>query len=1076
MKYKDTIYEDMVPLATGEISRSKLTDDQKMSLRLDMETGAIDPNQMISLFETFKDTASQQAIIEISSTFGGKYAAETIQLVRGFGDDQALKQEYVLQLKKIKTSQEAEDFQDFFRRLTTYDNVIPAKIAVDYFLKNPKIAKDLEERIDEIENSKGEKSITFYADIIGGKALAALNSDAEYFNKLDKNQEIIYTTALAYQLQLEGDPDQQAAFKAWQAANKGKGPTEYINFAASNAKAVTVSSGDTTKPTVDPNDTKETAKVDSSPLDELLKRLRDVRKNQIKVTEGWGASQKALNKLFGGSKTLEIFSGIENDMRKLGAGEDLIELIVGMDPKEYEKRKNSLFEFDKKGNIKKIKDNAKSIGDAIASISLGEFVSEQERMSKQMGNQVTALTRLKAAGIEGSVALEAVADATFAAAIANKKLSDKQVKQIAKSWKEATINKKNYAAIQTIENEKTVLQERVDLLTKMTSILGTFSQSEVDAILSNDALSSSLANIKNISPNDPAFKSFLDLLEKTLNKNRTELKINKLSIEGLQQIFDDGFNAAMDQADVKEKTLRLKFEADTRGLQKGIDLAQDEISGWQYSIDDQEAMLRAIEKQEQKINDKYEERLDALDEVEKANNAISAQQKGQLTLAEALTSGDIAAAARAAQEMRAQEAANAVTKEKEALEKSREYELSKVRQDGKSRKDIEKEIERLQDLVYAKEEVIEKAQEEIRQKEITLREAIRPIDVERARWEQMQNDIDVARTNNDRFIKLMEDAEAIVKDLTAKYWGLKRDTDPIVGAGALVPGPVPGPAGPAVPGATGVNPEFRGNAGGSTGGTTGGSTGGSTGGTTVGTNGSKGGSTPAGFKETAPDPYQNTWMNINDSTAKAHVKDMETNIAANIVRNSELFNREINKLKIEDNAGSVAKNHYADLTRLTDAMNLAKKYNTGPDYAKQQAEQLAANKAAAAKKAKDEATLKKFGGNAAAANAFGNWSTGGLIPKYFAVGGFAKGTDTVPAMLTPGEFIMSKYAVDSYGVDTMRKINNGDSVGGTVYNNTYTLTVNAKTDANPNDIAQAVMSTIKRVDDRRIRGVALNGR
>ena len=853
-------------------------------------------------------------------------------------------------------------------------------------------------------------------------------------------------------------------------------PIAAVNFAASNAKAVTVSSGDTTKPTVDPNDTKETAKVDSSPLDELLKRLRDVRKNQIKVTEGWGASQKALNKLFGGSKTLEIFSGIENDMRKLGAGEDLIELIVGMDPKEYEKRKNSLFEFDKKGNIKKIKDNAKSIGDAIASISLGEFVSEQERMSKQMGNQVTALTRLKAAGIEGSVALEAVADATFAAAIANKKLSDKQVKQIAKSWKEATINKKNYAAIQTIENEKTVLQERVDLLTKMTSILGTFSQSEVDAILSNDALSSSLANIKNISPNDPAFKSFLDLLEKTLNKNRTELKINKLSIEGLQQIFDDGFNAAMDQADVKEKTLRLKFEADTRGLQKGIDLAQDEISGWQYSIDDQEAMLRAIEKQEQKINDKYEERLDALDEVEKANNAISAQQKGQLTLAEALTSGDIAAAARAAQEMRAQEAANAVTKEKEALEKSREYELSKVRQDGKSRKDIEKEIERLQDLVYAKEEVIEKAQEEIRQKEITLREAIRPIDVERARWEQMQNDIDVARTNNDRFIKLMEDAEAIVKDLTAKYWGLKRDTDPIVGAGALVPGPVPGPAGPAVPGATGVNPEFRGNAGGSTGGTTGGSTGGSTGGTTVGTNGSKGGSTPAGFKETAPDPYQNTWMNINDSTAKAHVKDMETNIAANIVRNSELFNREINKLKIEDNAGSVAKNHYADLTRLTDAMNLAKKYNTGPDYAKQQAEQLAANKAAAAKKAKDEATLKKFGGNAAAANAFGNWSTGGLIPKYFAVGGFAKGTDTVPAMLTPGEFIMSKYAVDSYGVDTMRKINNGDSVGGTVYNNTYTLTVNAKTDANPNDIAQAVMSTIKRVDDRRIRGVALNGR
>ena len=101
---------------------------------------------------------------------------------------------------------------------------------------------------------------------------------------------------------------------------------------------------------------------------------------------------------------------------------------------------------------------------------------------------------------------------------------------------------------------------------------------------------------------------------------------------------------------------------------------------------------------------------------------------------------------------------------------------------------------------------------------------------------------------------------------------------------------------------------------------------------------------------------------------------------------------------------------------------------------------------------------------------------GGLVPKYFAAGGFAQGTDTVPAMLTPGEFIMSKYAVDAYGLGNMKKINKGDAVGGTVYNNTYELTVNAKTNANPNEIAQAVMSTIRQVDDRRIRGVAINAR
>ena len=47
----------------------------------------------------------------------------------------------------------------------------------------------------------------------------------------------------------------------------------------------------------------------------------------------------------------------------------------------------------------------------------------------------------------------------------------------------------------------------------------------------------------------------------------------------------------------------------------------------------------------------------------------------------------------------------------------------------------------------------------------------------------------------------------------------------------------------------------------------------------------------------------------------------------------------------------------------------------------------------------------------------------------FAGGGQAKGTDTVPAMLTPGEFVMSKGAVDQWGLDTMEGMN--AAAGGT---------------------------------------------
>jgi hypothetical protein len=91
-----------------------------------------------------------------------------------------------------------------------------------------------------------------------------------------------------------------------------------------------------------------------------------------------------------------------------------------------------------------------------------------------------------------------------------------------------------------------------------------------------------------------------------------------------------------------------------------------------------------------------------------------------------------------------------------------------------------------------------------------------------------------------------------------------------------------------------------------------------------------------------------------------------------------------------------------------------------------------------------------------------------MISK-FASGGFAVGTDTVPAMLTPGEFIVSKYGVDKFGVDNLKAINKGNyEQSSSVYN--YNLSVNVKSDANPNEIARTVMMQIKQIDSQRIKG------
>jgi hypothetical protein len=115
---------------------------------------------------------------------------------------------------------------------------------------------------------------------------------------------------------------------------------------------------------------------------------------------------------------------------------------------------------------------------------------------------------------------------------------------------------------------------------------------------------------------------------------------------------------------------------------------------------------------------------------------------------------------------------------------------------------------------------------------------------------------------------------------------------------------------------------------------------------------------------------------------------------------------------------------------------------------------------------------------------YGGFANGGMVLKKFAEGGYSMGTDTVPAMLTPGEFVIKKSAVDRIGASTLAKINgyaDGGLVGGvsavsgdSVYNsNTYEINVNVSSNSNPDQIANAVMTKIRQIDNGRVRG--LNG-
>jgi TP901 family phage tail tape measure protein len=116
---------------------------------------------------------------------------------------------------------------------------------------------------------------------------------------------------------------------------------------------------------------------------------------------------------------------------------------------------------------------------------------------------------------------------------------------------------------------------------------------------------------------------------------------------------------------------------------------------------------------------------------------------------------------------------------------------------------------------------------------------------------------------------------------------------------------------------------------------------------------------------------------------------------------------------------------------------------------------------------------------------------GGKI-KYMASGGMAMGSDTVPAMLTPGEFVVNKAAAQAYGplLNSINESKYPSMLGGmggstvvpinsiatsisdnstAVYNYSLGFNINGS-NSNANDIARAVMTEIKNVDAQRIRG------
>jgi hypothetical protein len=870
---------------------------------------------------------------------------------------------------------------------------------------------------------------------------------------------------------------------------------------------------------------KEDPKKDAykSFLDDLGQRLKLVKEggfnaldplNEIrKFFSGAAGSKGAVNPMLAGQEGAieEIEAAAKK--AKVVLNEDFMQVIRGFDATQFEILAKELFNIDKNsGRITGLKNDFISINAAFTSGTIGSYIDELKAANEEVANQVKAYNALNGARDKDNKAIyttveiqKILENKTLAAAIAERgflSASTEERSELNEEIKRSITLKQRESQLKLVYSIGD-LKAQVEAYKKLNA--EGVKQEVINEILKDKSNAWAISNAPGKVAEEYGLlisqtKNYLDLLKLIENQTKTFEQKTQEAIDAnvaaldlrartLQNQFDianfdikakiklaegaiEIVNKQIQKEQDKIDAINLTLKYDPTIGQNLLDDLQEQINDAQRSMDinfdrplqvlsDRSAVLSndltLIDKATEAINEKYDAQEKALQTISQLNSDIAAQEKSRISLADALSQGDISAAAQLANEMRATAAEAANRKSGEFIAAARKAETDNlVSASGMTRVQIEAEQFRIQQQQFALEQQRKIVQTQILSLEdqvynITeLREAkllsirdietvidgikstqlakeqakldtlqatldknqeildaqLSAIDQEKLGWESIQIKLDQykdkLREINEGPLKTMKD---IVDSITAALSQINNakysPTSP------FIPPPAPVVTAPVV-------------------------------------------ATPAVVA--AATKKANDAADASDAATKKAEEELAAELAALATADAEAKKTRDALAK----ALADAKAAIADAAKKGDSAS--------KDYmAAQRAEE--ARLAAVAKQ-----NLQYAARAAGYANrgVQANYASGGMVkPKYFAVGGSARGTDIIPAMLTPGEFVMSKYAVESYGVDKMKAINSGSYEGEKVYN--YNLNVNVKSDANPEDIARVVMTQIRQVDSQRIR-------
>jgi TP901 family phage tail tape measure protein len=166
-------------------------------------------------------------------------------------------------------------------------------------------------------------------------------------------------------------------------------------------------------------------------------------------------------------------------------------------------------------------------------------------------------------------------------------------------------------------------------------------------------------------------KSEADLLQSKIDNAQKAVDAAQKEIDAKQELID----ANNREADLINRKIEMNYD---RPIQK----LQDESTILNNN-------LEIIRKQEDGINKQYDAQIDALEKISSLNQELATEGKARLTIADALTSGDISAAAFAIQEARAASAAARIDQQQKAMETSRQAALTGLTAGGMTKDQIE---------------------------------------------------------------------------------------------------------------------------------------------------------------------------------------------------------------------------------------------------------------------------------------------------------------------------------------------------------------------------------------------------